>query len=32
VNGAMVSSTPAENGARAEFHLSHAGHYDIHAQ
>jgi alpha-L-rhamnosidase len=29
VNGAVAPSTPAENGARAEFHLSHAGHYDI---
>jgi hypothetical protein len=32
VNGAVVSSTLAEGGARAEFHLSHEGHYEIHAQ
>ena len=32
VNGAVVSSTSAENGARAEIHLSHEGHYEIHAQ
>jgi hypothetical protein len=27
-----VSSTSAEDGARAEIHLSHEGHYEIHAQ
>jgi hypothetical protein len=32
VNGAVVSSTSAEDGARAEIHLSHEGHYEIHAQ
>jgi hypothetical protein len=32
VNGAAVSSTAAEGGARAEFHLNHEGHYDIHAE
>ena len=32
VNGAVVSSTAAEGGARAEFHLNHEGHYDIHAE
>jgi alpha-L-rhamnosidase len=32
VNGAVVSSTAAEGGTRAEIHLSHAGHYDIHAE
>jgi alpha-L-rhamnosidase len=32
VNGAVVSSTAAEGGARAEIHLNHAGHYDIHAE
>ena len=32
VNGAAVSSTVAEGGARAEFHLNHEGHYEIHAE
>ena len=32
VNGAVVSSTAAEGGARAEFHLNHEGHYEIHAE
>jgi hypothetical protein len=32
VNGAVVSHTLAESGARAEFHLSQAGHYEIHAE
>ena len=32
VNGAAVSSTVAEGGARAEFHLNPEGHYDIHAE
>ncbi len=32
VNGSMVSSRAAEGGMRAEFHLSHEGHYEIHAQ
>jgi alpha-L-rhamnosidase len=32
VNGMVVSSTLAEGGARAEIHLSQAGHYDIHAE